>query len=121
MATTYNFPAIKRGDTFAEKVIAVLTDTDTDAPIAIDSARLQVRQRHSGRVVHEWSTADDTMTISGAGSNTLTMAKVDPADTAKWQPGAHEYDLEITLDDADETTFTAPEGSFEITADVTRD
>ena len=121
MATTYDFPPIKRGDTFSSKVIAVLTNTDTAAPVAIASARLQVRHRNSGMIVQEWATEDATMTISGAGSNTLTMAKVDPAVTAEWPPGTHDYDLEITLDDADDTKFTAPEGTFEITADVTRD
>ena len=120
METTYNLPSHKRGDTYTARVIAVLTNTDTDAPVAIASARLQVR-RQSGRVVHEWTTEDDSMTISGAGDNVLTLARVEAEDTADWPPGVHDYDLEITLADDDATTFTAPEGTFEITADVTRD
>ena len=121
MPNTYDFPAHKRGDTFSSKVIAVLTDTDSGDPIGITSARLQVRALATGRIIHEWSTAAATMTISGAGSNTLTMGKVEPAVTALWQTGRHSYDLEITLDDADATTFTAPEGTFTVSADVTRD
>jgi hypothetical protein len=121
MPNTYDFPAHKRGDTFSSKIIAVLTDTDSGDPIGITSARLQVRALATGRIIHEWSTAAGTMTISGAGSNTLTMGKVEPAVTALWQPGEHSYDLEITLDDAGATTFTAPEGIFTVSADVTRD
>lgn len=120
MASTYDFPAIKRGDTFSEKVIAVLTETDTGDPVAVAGALLQVRQRRSGAIVHEWSTAKGSIAISGAGNNTLTMAMVQPATTAKWPPGVHDYDLQITLADADSTVFTAPEGTFTVTADVSR-
>lgn len=115
---TYNFPTHKRGDTFVARTIAVLTDTDTGDPVGVSGALLQVRKKLTGAVVHEWSTAEGTIIVSGAGSNRITMEEVSAAVTATWATGSHAYDLEITLENG--ITITAPEGDFTITADVSR-
>ena len=123
MSTIYHFPVFKRGDTWKARVVGILTNTDTEAAVAIASARMQVRKSGNKAVIHEWTTEGDTpnLTISGAGGNTLTAGIVEPSVTATWPPGTHVYDLEITLDDADSTVVTVPEGKFPIKADVTRD
>jgi hypothetical protein len=121
--TTYDFPAIRRGDTWPGRIIAILTDTDTGDPVTIASARMQVRAAGNRGIIHEWTTAGDApnLTISGDGSNTLTAATVAPAVTESWPVGVHVYDLELTLGDSAATRITVPDGRFPIAADVTRD
>jgi hypothetical protein len=116
---TYNFPAMRRGDTFRGRNIATLTQDGV--ALGLTSARLQVRLRGSGTVLHEWSTtgASPNATITGASSNTVTLAAVAPAATELWVPGDHEYDLEVVFA-SDSATLTIFAGKFPVKADITR-
>jgi hypothetical protein len=114
----YHFPAMRRGDTFAARRIARLTDTDTGAAIAMQAARLELRTAGGDALVYAWDTREATMTIGGAGNNDLEMQAVDPAVTRGWPPGRHVYDLELDLGEPEAATVLA--GTLEVQADVTR-
>jgi len=116
---TYNFPAMRRGDTFRGRDIASLTQDSV--PLAITSARLQVRLRGSGTLLHEWRTtgAAPNAAITGASSNTVRLYAVAPAVTELWVPGDHEYDLEVVFA-SDSATLTILAGKFPVKSDTTR-
>lgn len=119
MPGTYNFTPRVRGDTFLAFQIATLTDETTADPIAVTSARLQVRRAESGNVVLRWGTVEETMSISGAGNNVITMLERTAATMAKAYVGVHVYDLEVVLATGTDTV-TILSGTFEILADVTQ-
>ena len=119
MPGTYNFPDHKRGDTFPDFAIATLTDADTDAAIAVTSARLQVRSRPVGTLLLEWTTEDATLTITGAGSNVITLLEKSAEIMAAVATGTHDYDLEVVLTTGTQT-LTLLAGTWLITADTSR-
>jgi len=113
----YNFPLMRRGDTFRARNIARFTQNA--APLEITAALLQVRERGRKSLVHEWSTESlvPTITITGAGLNTVTLGEVGVAITKTWPPGSHVYDLEVTFA-SDDASLTLISGDFPITADT---
>jgi len=115
---TYNFPARVRGDTFPAWVFTLTDGAESPSPLAVTAARLQVRTT-GGKVVQEWDNAADpaTITITGAGSNVVTLSSVAPAVTELWAVGVHTYDLEVTMDGKVRTILA---GTFQIDADITR-
>lgn len=116
----YNLPEIRRGDTYPSRNIATVTDKATGDPIAISSARLQIRDEISNLVIYEWSTTLGNMTITGAGNNIVTLGALAIGDTEGFTTGPrHKYDLEITTSDS--KTWTILEGRVEIVEDITRD
>lgn len=114
----YDFATARRGDTLPAWQCA-LTDTETDDPIAISSARMQVRKRGGAGVVLEWSTADGTLTITGAGDNVLTLAEKSASAMESAETGTHTYDIEVVLA-ATGHKATILSGKYPIAADITR-
>lgn len=121
MPGTYHLPDFVRGDSFAAFEIATLTEPGSGDPIPVSSARLKVRRRrpHFTELI-AWDTAASpaTITITGAGSNVVTLAARAPAVTALLIPGIHDYDLEVTLTATGEK-LTLLAGSWTILPDVT--
>lgn len=118
MPGTYHLPAHTRGDSFPSFAIATLTDDATDSPIAVSSARMQVRAALGGRVLLYWSTPDGSITISGA-SNVITLGPKSAAIMSALPPGVLIYDLEVTLTTSGQT-LTLLAGKWTIAADITR-
>jgi len=108
----YDFPSQTRGDTFKAKTFVF---SQGGNPLPIVAARMQVRTRERGELVHEWDTAGNTISIV---SGTVTLAAVDPGLTQGKPVGDHLYDLEITL--ADNTVLTVIGGIYPILRDTTR-
>ena len=120
---TYHFPNLVRGDSLlATEIVRI---TSEDEPVALSSARLQVRHAITGRLIHEWTTTGATAnaTLTGDDSNAVTLGAVAPAVTATWPPSTpgkpHLYDLQVTL--AAGRVLTLIAGQFPISADITRD
>lgn len=117
MPGTYHLPSHTRGDSFPSFAIAALTEDATGAPIAVSSARMQVRTSSNGRVLLSWATADGTIYISGG--NTLSLAAKSAAEMAAVPVGVHLYDLEVVLTSGNRT-LTLLAGNFPVLADITR-
>ena len=115
----YNFPAMRRGDTFRARDIATLTQDSV--PLALTSARMQVREKNGGAVLLEWDTAATVPTaeITGADSNVVRLLVKDAAAMQAVAPGKHEYDLEVVFA-SDGAKLTILAGEFPVTPDVTR-
>jgi hypothetical protein len=115
---TYDFKALRRGDTFIARNIAQVEEP-AGTPKAIASARMDVRTKF-GLLVYSWHTLGDTpnASITGAGSNVVTLDAVEPASTSLFPPGDHEYDLEVVW--AAGGTRTILKGTFPVAADITR-
>lgn len=111
----YNFHVFRRGDTFPARDIAK-TEQPAGTPKAIASARMEVRTK-KGSLVHAWDTTDNTITITGAGNNIVTLSKVDKAITETWLPGDHDYDLEVVWVAGDNLTIL--KGIFPVGKDIT--
>lgn len=112
---TYALLPIKRGDTYAAYQIARITRASVGVPLA--SARLQIRTVNDQKI-HEWSTALGTITLSGAATDTVTLAALDKVTTGKFPPGDYLYDLEVTTVAGE--TWTVMDGTVQIVADKTR-
>ncbi len=115
----YNPPfGVKRGDTLQSWEIAKL-DHDDGTPVALTSARMQLRTP-DGAIVYEWSTAAENMTLTGATAdlNTLTLLEVEPSVTAYWPIATLAYDLEVTFASGEVGTVLA--GSITVDPDITR-
>ena len=116
---SYHFPSMRRGDTFRARDIATLTQDSV--PLAITSARMQVRAKNGGAVLLEWDTAATVPTaeITGADSNVVRLHAKDAAAMQLIPPGQHEYDLEVIFA-SDSAKLTILAGKFPVTADITR-
>lgn len=114
---TYHFPAMRRGDTFRARDIATLTQASV--PLALTSARLQVRAKYGGAVLLEWDTFSTTATITGAAQNIVRLTAKTAAQMQAIPPGQHEYDLEVVFA-SDGAKLTILAGKFPVTADITR-
>ena len=118
----YDFQKFKRGDTFAGRNIATLTDSNGD-PVAVSRALMQLRTRGRGAtrgtLIHEWTTegTDPNATISGDGDNIIAIDDVHEATTAEWPIAELVYDLEVTFTSGNRTR-TILEGILPVHADV---
>jgi len=114
---TYNFNSQKRGDTAqAFQIAKVEYSAGVGVPIA--SARLQIRTA-GGIVMHEWSTALGTITLSGSPVvDTVTLSALTKAVTELFVVGTHTYDLEITTTGGE--VWTILDGTYVVAADKTR-
>ena len=108
----YDFLKMKRGDTFVSRVIATLTNAETDAAIPVSSATMEVRTKPKGALVHRWSTEDDPATAS-ISDNAVTLSAVASSTTAAWPAGSHVYELEVVLTDGS-ITRKILEGKFPV-------
>jgi len=117
---TYDFPAQRRGDTFLGlSSVSLAYGGESPTPIPIASARMQVRRRCGGGVVHEWTSEDSGgITIDEGAGNVITVEPVAADVTESWATGDHEYDLEATLTTGEVWTILA--GVFPVHADITR-
>ena len=113
----YRFPIMKRGDTFRARNIATITQAGL--PLAVTAAHLQVRAKNGGAVLLEWLTADNTITITGAGSNVVRLSAKTSGQMKLIPPGTHDYDLEVKFA-SDGADITILKGQFPVEADVTR-
>jgi hypothetical protein len=112
MPGQYNFPKLKKGNTLKETIMTLLDAND--APIDCEDASIlvQVRKSPSDPVVLEWSTEDETITISGDDNNVVTLLEMGPEYT-DIVPGIYKYDILVTF--ADETVETIIEGTLQVT------
>lgn len=113
----YNFPLMRRGDTFRGRNIAKFSQDD-DA-LEISAALLQVRTRGRNALVYEWTTEGDTPNaeITGTDSDTVTLYPVSEEITKTWPPGDHVYDLQVTFA-VDSAALTMLKGVFPVSADT---
>jgi hypothetical protein len=115
---TYNMTPLVRGDTMPAWTVVFTQDS---APVAIDSARLQLREPGKvPRVVYEWMStgASPNITIGGMGLNELTFAPIASSDSAGFPVGTLEYDLEVVLPSG--VKWTPISGTLQILRDITR-
>lgn len=111
----YNFPAMVRGDTFRARNLASNVSQDS-VPLALTSARMQVRALLSGDVLLEWASCE----ITGDDSNTVRLSAKTSDEMQVLPIGAHLYDLEVIFA-SDGAKLTLLAGKFPITEDITRD
>lgn len=113
---TYDFPAHRRGDTFNGHQIEI---NQNGAPVDLSGAaiKIQFRTRYAQRLALEWSTADSSITVSGASNNVIEMS-AKTGDQMNIGPGIYTYDIQVILPSG--VTNTYVEGSMEIINDVTR-
>lgn len=116
---SYDFPSMRRGDTFRARDIATLTQNSL--PLAVTSARMQVRAKNGGAVLLEWDTAATVPTaeITGTDDNVVRLHTKDAAAMQLIPPGQHEYDLEVVFA-SDGAKLTILAGKFPVTPDTTR-
>lgn len=111
----YNLPDIRRGDTWASRNIATITDS-TGAPVSISSARMQIRDKHTGDLIHSWSSSLGSITIA---INVITLSRIEIAESSLFPVGnQHDYDLEVTTSTGD--VWTILEGKVNIIGDISR-
>lgn len=115
----YDFDERKRGDSFPSLDIAKI-EQPAGTPLEVTSAIMQVRHGQTGAVLLEWDSEADpaTITITGAGSNIVTLAAKSAEVMADIPVGVHVYDLEVTL--ATGETITPIGGAFPISKDISR-
>lgn len=112
----YDFQPCKKGDTYVGFKIAEFTRQSDDSPLNVTSARLQIKPCSVGAILHEYSTADGSMTI--VNGNELHLADIDASVTAGFSAGNYVYDLEVLFEAGNTRTMLA--GTFVVTQDVTR-
>lgn len=105
-----------RGDTFAARLFVELSEDSQ--PMEVTSARMQVRTPIKRRLLLEWKTDDNSLTITGAGSNEINLGEKSDELMAALPAGDHVYDLEVTL--ADGTVLTVLAGKFPMREGVTQ-
>lgn len=112
----HDLQPIQRGDTYPSRSITI-TDSDSLA-IAVVSARAQIRHKDTDVVIYEWNTSGATITISGAGSNIITLGALTTGQTETFDVGnRHIYDIEITTAT---DTWTILKGYVDVNEDITR-
>ena len=108
-AKTFNFEPFKAGDT--KKAFTVTaTNPTTGEPIAIQSARAKIFEKGSRAVRHAFQ-----VTVSGAGSNVMTISKISAAESTAIGPGVFYWELEVTKSDGDVITWLG--GKVPVTID----
>lgn len=114
----YNLPPIRRGDTYPARAIATITDQATGDPIELTDARLQIRHKDTGVIIHEWSVTLTTITLNGATvNNVVNLDALANTTTQGFSTGnGHKYDLEVTT--ASGKVWTVLEGTVNIVEDV---
>jgi hypothetical protein len=114
----YDLPAMVRGDTFLGRDIATITRDDE--PLALASARMQIRTRIDEDIVHTWDTlaAAPNAEIAGDDLNIVRLHPVSHLVTATWPVDTHIYDLEVTLSTGEVLTILA--GAAPVLSDTTR-
>ena len=83
--STYNKPALIKGDTLVAWTVSFTKD---GAPIALLSARMQFRT-HAGQLVHSC--------VCNVSGSTVTIEEVPGSVTETWSIGELVYSLELTL------------------------
>jgi hypothetical protein len=113
MAETVNIPTLKRGDTWRGRTITLEINGD---PVDLTGAvvRMQVRTSATAPKAAEWSTVNDTITVTDAAGGVI---RVEPR-VVDLRPDTYQYDIEYTLEDG--RVLTPIEGSWVITSDITR-
>lgn len=106
MAATYNFPKIKRGDTFRERQITVQVN-DEPLDLTDSSICMQIKRRGYPKVEKDFAPV-----ISDAENGVVTL----PSFLVELGVGTYVYDLQITLNNGH--TLTYLEGVFPVTQDV---
>ncbi len=111
----YNFLPMVRGDTFRARNLA--SDVSQGGvPLALTSARMQVRALVGGNVLLEWASCE----ITGDDSNTVRLSAKTADEMQALPTGAHLYDLEVIFA-SDGAKLTLLAGRFPIIEDITRD
>ena len=114
---SYDFPPVTRGDTFVARPFAEVSRDGQ--PLEVSAARLQVRDLVGQRLLLEWSTAGETIVLSGDPVDyALALAEKSAEVMADVPPGVHAYDLEVTLAAGEVITLLA--GKFPVISDVSR-
>ena len=90
-------PKIVKDNTFMSFAIATLTDNDSGAAIAVTAAEMNIWRKSDKTIITSWSTAAGTITISGAGSNVVTLGEKSATVTNEFEAGNHSYALKVTL------------------------
>jgi len=110
MAATYEIPSITRGDTFAARNIA--TVTQSASAVAVSSAVMTIVTA-AGVTVVTWDTEESTANITGAGSNVIHINEISDSVTAEWPLGKHDFALKVRLT-ASSDKITLLKGSITI-------
>ena len=110
MSATYEIPSITRGDTFAARNIA--TVTQSAAAVSVSSAVMEIVTA-AGVIVATWDTDEATATITGAGSNVIHINEISDSVTALWPLGKHDFTLKVKLT-ASSDKITLLKGSITI-------
>src|SRR3990172_2612992 len=113
MATTYNFPDHRKGDT-----IEAITFTITVNTIAINltgaSAKMDVRNKQGNKLERYTTTPADGLTIVAPATD--GKLRFDEK-IVNIEAGTHDYDIEITLVDSSVKTYIL--GTWKIIQDIT--
>jgi len=107
MAATYNLPDLTKGDTFAGRNMATLTQSAS--PVAITRA-LMILKNANKTTCHTWDTDGTNASITGAGLNVVTIDEV--KDTS-WAIGDYTYTLKVWYT-ATGNSKTILKGSMEV-------
>jgi hypothetical protein len=105
--TTYNFPTHVKGDTFKARQITLGFD--------ITGAEIKMQFKLSGSIQpsFEWSTVDNSFTVSNASTGVIVMTKK----ILDFNPASYVYDLQI--EDSNGDVATHFKGSLTIEQDIT--
>lgn len=112
----YYFPNHQRGDTFNGHTFEISQNSEpvdfTDADILI-----QFKATPQSKAVLQWSTDDDSITISGDDNNVINMASK-TGDEMDIPAGTYKYDIQVVLSNG--VTNTYVKGSMKIVNDISR-
>lgn len=89
MAATYNLPDLTKGDTFAGRNMATLTQSAS--PVALTRA-LMILRNANNTICHTWDTDGTNASITGGGSNVVT---IDEVEDTSWATGNYTYTLKV--------------------------
>lgn len=89
MAATYNLPDLTKGDTFAGRNMATLTQSAS--PVAITRALMILRNANK-TIVYTWDTDETNASITGGGSNVVS---IDELEDTSWPTGNYTYTLKV--------------------------
>jgi hypothetical protein len=111
----YTFPEVRRGNSIPAFQIAALTYSDTNVPVLLASAALEIRTV-SGSLLKRYDTVSGSALLSP--SNTVTLAFTPGAETAAFPTGTHQYDLKVVLQSGE--TWTVLAGAVRVVASITQ-
>lgn len=111
---TYNIPSHRRGDTWDG--ISSIVITSNGQPVNLTSAaiKMELREDIDAPAVFTLSTTDSTIVITNPAQGTFTI----PPILVDIPFGKYLYDIQITF--ANGVVKTYVDGSWEITADITK-